>query len=71
KITKDVVIINFLACTPENNDIKKDAVLETENGKRAVAYFYVYENLKETPVGQRTLLVLKGTYIDNNGKDEK
>lgn len=71
KITKDGVMINFLAWTPETIEITKDAVLETENGKRAVASFYVYENLKETPVGQRTLLVLKGTYIDNNGKVEK
>ena len=71
KITKDGVMIDFLAWTPGTIEITKDAVLETENGKRAVASFYVYENLKETPVGQRTLLVLKGTYIDNNGKVEE
>ena len=41
KITKDGVMINFLAWTPETIEITKDAVLETENGKRAVASFYV------------------------------
>lgn len=73
KITEDGGKADFLAWTPEtiNINITEDAALETETGKRAVASFYVYENLKETPVGQRTLLVLKGTYTDNTGKVEK
>ncbi|MBP3641607.1 MAG: hypothetical protein J6J40_07235 [Parabacteroides sp.] len=70
KITRNGVEKNFLAWTPETIVITNGDALDTEKGKRAVASFYVYENRNNTPLGQRTLLVLKGQYIDGSGRDE-
>ena len=54
-------MIDFLAWTPGTIEITKDAVLETENGKRAVASFYVYENLRNA--GWSTYLVGAERYL--------
>lgn len=62
---------DLLAWTPgSTTEITQDKALETAKGKRAVASFYVYENRNNTPLGQRTLLVLKGQYTDKSGRDE-
>lgn len=62
---------DLLAWTPESTtEITQDKALETAKNKCAVASFYVYENRNNTPLGQRTLLVLKGRYTDKSGRDE-
>lgn len=72
KTTQDGVERAFLTWTPDNTtEITQANPLETVKDKRAVASFYVYENRYNTPpLGQRTLLVLKGQYTDKNGRDE-
>lgn len=71
KTIEDGVEKAFLTWKPTSKtEITQANPLNTAKDKRAVASFYVYENRNNTPLGQRTLLVLKGQYTNAVGSNE-